>query len=252
MPERELEAQKGFLVSIVIATYNAGAYLEDCLQSIRLYAPESTEVVIMDGGSKDETISILQREAKLVLNWASEPDDGIYDALNKATRKANGRWLYFMGADDRLLPEFKTLAGQLKDPHTVYYANSLDNFGDREHVFPLLKGAFSKYRLAKFCMNHQSILYPAAVFEKYQYNLQYKISADYVLNMQVWGDAQFKKVYYPFTIVSYDMNGVSSQIKDSAFRRDKPELVKKHLGWLIYLRYRIKKYKENRRHNFEI
>jgi hypothetical protein len=64
--------------------------------------------------------------------------------------------------------------------------------------------------------------YPSAVFEKYQYDLNYKVSADYVLNMQVWGDDQFKRKFFPLTIVSYDMNGISSQNKDQVFRREKP------------------------------
>ena len=252
IPDKVPEAEDQFRISIIIATFNAGAYLADCLQSIRLYAPDRTEVVVMDGGSTDNTIDILKKEESLSLKWASEPDHGIYDALNKAIKKASGRWLYFLGADDRLLPPFAELAQELEEDNTVYYASSMDNFGDRKNVFPLLKGYFSKYRIAKFCMNHQSIIYPSAVFVKYQYELKYKVAADYVLNMKVWGDEQFNKKFFPLFIVSYDMNGFSSRTKDQALIRDKSQLVKKHLGWWVYLRYRYKKFKENRRGNYEI
>ncbi len=206
----------------------------------------------MDGGSTDNTMVIAQEFVYPNLMWNSEPDKGIYDALNKGVKKARGRWIHHLGADDRLLPEFTDLAALLKDEHTVYYANSEDYYGDRENVWPLLKGAFSKYRLAKFCMNHQCIIYPATVFKKYQYDLKYIMQADYNLNMAVWGDDLFKKKYYPFKIVRYDMTGLSSFTKDELFIKDKPALVKRHLGGWIWIRYMIKKTKENRKNNFNI
>lgn len=239
-------------LTIIIATYNAGAHLQDCLDSIRKFAPDKTEILVMDGGSSDNTVSILQHFVYPHLTWTSEPDKGIYDALNKGVKKAKGKWIHFLGADDRLLPDFPELASKLEDQYTVYYANSEDYYGKRENVWPLLKGPFSKYRLAKFCMNHQCILYPASVFKKYQYDLKYPVSADYVLNMAVWGDADFKKRYFPYKIVRYDMTGFSSFTTDEIFKADKPGLVKRYLGWWIYLRYRIKKSKENRKNNFNI
>jgi glycosyltransferase involved in cell wall biosynthesis len=239
-------------LTIIIATYNAGAHLQDCLDSIQKFAPAETEILVMDGGSSDNTHLILRHFVHPHLTWISEPDKGIYDALNKGVKKAKGKWIHFLGADDRLLPDFRELASKLEEQDTVYYANSEDYYGNRENVWPLLKGPFSKYRLAKFCMNHQCILYPAGVFKKYHYDLKYPVSADYVLNMAVWGDAHFKKRYYPYKIVRYDMTGFSSFTTDEIFKAEKPGLVKRHLGWWIYLRYRIKKSKENRKNNFNI
>jgi glycosyltransferase involved in cell wall biosynthesis len=74
-----------------------------------LCAPEKTEVIVVDGGSTDNTLDILKRENSLSLRWTSEPDLRIYDALNKGAKKASGKWIHFLGADDRLLRDSENL-----------------------------------------------------------------------------------------------------------------------------------------------
>ncbi|PSL48333.1 glycosyltransferase involved in cell wall biosynthesis [Chitinophaga niastensis] len=231
------------LISIIIATYDAGQHLRECLQSITSQAVKALEIIVVDGGSKDETISILKDATLPMLTWTSEPDKGIYDALNKGIGMARGKWIYFLGADDRLLPGFSELAAHLKDDHTVYYGNSKAYYGDAPGTLELLQGSFSNYRLAKHCMNHQSILYPATVFQKYTYNLRYKVLADYALNILLWGDNSFKKIHYPLTVVRYHMGGFSSAVKDQAFREDKLQLIRKGMGWRTYMRLRFKRLK---------
>ncbi|WP_158618314.1 glycosyltransferase family 2 protein [Chitinophaga lutea] len=232
------------LLSIIIATYNAGAELEACLASIAAQPVRNMEVWVIDGGSTDGTQHILQSLNMPKLRWISEPDEGIYDALNKGIRLARGKWLYFMGADDRLLPGFSELAIRLKEPSTVYYGNSEPFYGDQPPAMELLSGKFSPYRLAKHCMNHQAILYPAAAFQKYRYNLKYRVYADYALNIQLWGDGAFKKEFHPFTIVRYNMTGFSAASDDMAFKHDKLQLIRQHMGWGMYIRMRWKQLKK--------
>ncbi|RFM27816.1 glycosyltransferase [Deminuibacter soli] len=235
------------LVSIVIATYNAADYLQGCLQSIADLSLPGIEVVIIDGGSTDATPAIAQSFTTLRMVWQSGPDAGIYDALNKGITAASGRWLHFLGADDRLLPGFATLFAQLKQPGTVYYGSSEAWYGKGERPsYVLLGGPFSRYRLAKYCMNHQCILYPAAVFARYRYNLRYRVFADYALNIQVWGDPQFKKQFVPVKVALYNMTGFSSVCDDLLFRQDKARLIRKHMGMLVYLRFMLKRYKKKR------
>lgn len=237
----------GVMVSVVIATYNSGKHIHGCLQSIAGQRAKNIEVVIADGGSTDDTLSIVQSFPQLKISWKSEPDKGIYDALNKATSRAHGNWLHFLGSDDRLLPGFSDLVNELTDSNTIYYGNSDPHFNEGQKTFELLTGAFSPYRLAKYCMNHQSILYPAAVFKKYSYNLRYKVFGDYDLNLKLWGDDAFVKKHYPFTIALYNMRGFSSIMKDELFIKEKPMLVRKSLGLFIYLKYMLKKYKKKMR-----
>lgn len=96
-------------ISIVIATFNAAKTLERCLQSIVPQLTDATELVIVDGGSEDETLSIIKKYEQYVAYTVSEPDKGIYDAWNKGVKVAHGEWIMFIGADDILLPNALTL-----------------------------------------------------------------------------------------------------------------------------------------------
>ncbi|WP_345949395.1 glycosyltransferase family 2 protein [Mucilaginibacter sp. PAMB04274] len=237
---RTVQNQPLPLVSIIIATYNAATHLPGCLDSITAQAYPAIEVIIVDGGSTDDTIAVLQQYNAYINRWVSEPDKGIYDALNKGAGLATGKWLYFLGADDRLLTGFSAMAQQLKDEDTIYYGNT-------KAEGPLFTGEFSAYRLAKYCINHQSIFYPAKVFQKYQYSLKYRIYADYALNLQVWGDKSIKKQYVDIPVAWYNLTGFSAVANDDAFKHDKPQIIKKSMGWLMYLRFLYKRRKEQSR-----
>ncbi|MBE7176198.1 MAG: glycosyltransferase [Mucilaginibacter polytrichastri] len=232
------------LVSIIIATFNAGKYLQECLESIFSQRNGSWELLVIDGGSRDETLDILDKNRGEISYLSSEKDEGIYDALNKGAQHARGRWVYFLGADDRLLPGFSDMMNQLREENTVYYGNSQTYYTGKKPDYVVYTGRYNKYRLAKYPINHQSILYPAAVFKKYRYDLRYRIFADYALNLQVWGDAQFGRRFFPVDMVLYHMSGFSVNHDDSLFKADKPALVRKSLGRWIYLRYLYKKYKK--------
>lgn len=83
-------------ISIVIATFNAAKTLERCLQSIVPQLTDATELVIVDGGSEDETLSIIKKYEQYVAYTVSEPDKGIYDAWNKGVKVAHGEWIWRM------------------------------------------------------------------------------------------------------------------------------------------------------------
>ena len=225
------------LISIIIPSFNSADVLKDCLLSVINQPEKNIELIIMDGGSTDGTLTILKEFEKDIAVMVSEPDKGIYDAMNKGITKATGRWIYFMGADDRLLPGFSEMAKLLKDDDTIYYGNVASD-GD------MLQGAFSAYRLAKFCMNHQTIFYPAKVFKKYSYSSRYKVYADYALNLQCWGDTTIKKQHYPIKVVWYNLTGFSATTDDVIFKKEKPMLIKQNMGWLMYLRFLYKRRKE--------
>lgn len=234
------------LISIIIATYNASRYLQECLSSIARQSFKEIEIVIIDGGSTDGTLEILNGFNSFPLTLLTEKDQGIYDALNKGIRLGKGKWFHFLGSDDLLLPGFSELARELKNDSTVYYGVSEPMYREGKSSYDLITGEFSRYRLAKYCMNHQAILYPAKVFDKYEYNLRYKIYADYDLNIKVWGDRAFKRIFLPISIVQYNMSGFSAGAKDELFKKEKPELIRKSMGTLMYWRFLLKRCKKRK------
>lgn len=87
-------------VSIITAVLNGEAHLSDAIQSIRNQTYPHIEHIIVDGGSKDGTVSIIQAHADGISRWISEPDQGIYDAMNKGIRMATGTIVGTLNADD--------------------------------------------------------------------------------------------------------------------------------------------------------
>lgn len=87
------------VLTIVTVTYNSAATLRDTLRSVRDQSFRDYEHLIVDGGSTDGTIEILT-EAGETIRWISEPDRGIYDAMNKGIRLARGNWIHLLNSDD--------------------------------------------------------------------------------------------------------------------------------------------------------
>jgi hypothetical protein len=93
------------LVSIVTPTLNQGAYIEHALRSVRAQSYPNLEHLVIDGGSTDGTLEILRRAADAgTIRWISEPDRGMYDAINKGLAMASGDVLAYLNSDDAYLP----------------------------------------------------------------------------------------------------------------------------------------------------
>ena len=222
-------------ISIIIVTLNVEQYLQSCLDSISQQSYPNIEVVIMDGQSSDGTLEIIKRNPDVVTVWKSEKDTGIYHAMNKAVKLATGKWIYFLGSDDVLLDDFSKLANELKSADTIYYGSVL-----REGL--KYYGYADAYRFAKNAVCHQAIIYPATVFSKYEFDEQYRTSADYVLNMWTWKDPDYHWEFKDYILANFNHTGVSAN-KDPKLEKDMLKLVFKNFGLLIWLRFAFKKLK---------
>jgi len=235
----------GPLVSVITVTKNAENCIERAIQSVLSQSYPNLEYIILDGASTDNTVEILKKYNDKIAYWKSEPDKGVYNAMNNAVNYARGEWLLFLGADDELFPGFsEMIETYIEEKNAVYYGCSLwknQVLGER----------FTGYRLAKENFCHQSMFYPREVFERYHYDEKYVIRADYVLNMQIWADKTFRFIYKPLLIAKYAAGGLSGQLVDEAFRKDKIRLVGKYLGFKNMIRYIIKRYKYKRKNFIE-
>jgi len=92
-------------ISVITVTFNTAKLLPGLIESLRAQTDRDFEWIVVDGASTDETIHLIKSAGDVVTNWISEPDFGIYHALNKAVRMATGQYYLVMGADDRLNPD---------------------------------------------------------------------------------------------------------------------------------------------------
>lgn len=91
-------------ISIVIPSYNQGCFLEETLQSVLDQSYNSVEVIVIDGGSQDQSQEIIRKYEDKLTYWISEPDTGQSDAINKGFAQASGDIITWLGSDDLLLP----------------------------------------------------------------------------------------------------------------------------------------------------
>ena len=88
------------LISVITVCYQAAEPLEKTILSVRQQYYQPLEFIVVDGGSTDGTRDIIARHQDIITRWVSEPDRGIYDAMNKGVSMATGEWVIFMNAGD--------------------------------------------------------------------------------------------------------------------------------------------------------
>ncbi|WP_188221661.1 glycosyltransferase [Flavobacterium pokkalii] len=216
---------KNYLISIIIVTYNAEKHLGALMESLQTRINDQTEVIVIDGLSTDSTMVILHEYYKCISKVISEKDSGIYDAMNKGISMASGKYVLFLGADDRLLINLEELSMFLKDDKTIYYGDVLLSPSNK-----IYGGKFNTAKLINRNICHQSILFPKAVFEKYQYGKDFRLMEDYALNLKLWASKEFKFSYLEKTISVYSLMGLSSLNIDLDFKKDSLKLIFRYFG----------------------
>lgn len=208
------------MVSIIIATYNSGKTLEKCLDSVAHQRLHDWECIIIDGRSKDNTVGIIEdyvnRDRRF--RYISEPDKGIYDALNKGVRMARGEWLYVLGSDDWLaeygLDNLVEKAGNNTD---VVYGNIIDAYPNG--TFRVIKPKPIHYFKYFMPMSHQGVIVKLEAVKKLKgFDLRYHVMADYNMLQTLYLNGQ--RFQYVDVNVEYSgMEGLSNQI-GAKFRYD--------------------------------
>lgn len=171
--------------SIIISTYNAEEFLETCLLSIIKQKYDEKEIIIQDGGSTDRTIEIIKRFEKYVKYWESAPDEGIYDAWNKALNHCSGDWMYFIGADDKFY-DYEVLnsvaAGVNSTSSKIIYGKLIYYNPHNPNELRLFKKTWQKTKRPfrrKMAIPHQSIFHHKSLFENTKFDARFRISGDY-------------------------------------------------------------------------
>lgn len=199
--------------TIVTVCYNAEKEIKKTMESLLEQDYLNYEYIIIDGNSKDKTVSKIQELKKKYLNkkiiFISEKDKGIYDAMNKAIEIAMGEWIIFMNAGDLFYSKevLRKISKNLNDEYDVIYGNIVGS--DKRFGYKLIKPKNINMLKESMVFCHQAVFVKTLTMKKYKFDIQYKIAADYNFFYKLYR-LGYKFNYQDETIAIYDLQGISS------------------------------------------
>ncbi len=232
------------LLSLITVCYNAAEVLENTLLSAMNQTFQDFELVIIDGGSKDNTLEIAKKFSPKIGYIVSEKDSGIYDAMNKGIKAAKGKWVYFLNAGDafyspnvlsnifdkQLPANIELLYGQIEtknEPTGInYIAGKRVAIKDFYHSYPIC---------------HQATFSQKKLFNEIGYfNTKYKLAADTEWFYRVFKQLPNATLFIELPIAFYDIQG-TTYYKRMAGYREYLDFGKHHFPFYIsfknYLNY---------------
>jgi glycosyltransferase involved in cell wall biosynthesis len=204
-------------ISIIIATYNSSKTLSQCLESIASQKNSCVELIVVDGKSSDETLSIVEDFEDTVDHVISEEDEGIYDAWNKGIKASFGEWIMYLGSDDVLCHGAldKILCFVNSNPGVDYISGKVMLVDEDLNKIRVVGKPYN-WSYFKTYMNvaHVASLHNRRLYEKYgSYDLNFKICGDYEFLLRI--NKNLKAGYLDEVFAKMRVGGVSSSSFDS-------------------------------------
>lgn len=243
-------------ISIITVTFNRANVISNAIEGVLNQKYSNYEYIVVDGASTDGTVDILKEyEPKFGgrLQWISEPDDGLYDAINKGIKMATGDVVGIINSDDFFHVDntFATIAEAFEDGNTeAVYGDTRLLFSNGKEKLSSCAG-FKRwmYRIGMM-PGHQSFYIKRELFQKYgYYKLGYKIAADFELLVRFMYVNNIKVKYIPKAYFTFRMGGVSTQVSNKILLNTETVRALKENGLfacniLIWMKYffKIKKY----------
>ena len=251
-------------ISLITACYNSAATIGTAIESVLSQKGVDVEYIVVDGGSKDGTLEVVKeyaaRPASLVIKFISERDRGMYDAINKGIKMATGDVVGILNADDVLASD-ETLAHNAglfsRVEHVDCVYADIRFVKEGETVEAVRKAETVRYCSAKrwrpwmfrfaAMVPHPSFYVRRECFERLGgYSLDYRICADFELELRYLYLAELKAAYLPECVVVMRMGGASTAGWRSNVEINREDLraLRSHGIWsclpLIYLKYLFK------------
>lgn len=211
-------------ISIITVTFNRAHIIRDCIEGVLKQAYKDYEYIIVDGASKDNTIEILKEyEPKFEgrMRWISEPDKGLYDAINKGFKMAKGDVVGIINSDDffHRTDTFDIIASAFndKDVDAIYADDRVVSEANLSKELRVTRAGYFRtwmYRIG-LMPGHQTFYAKRELFEKYgYYKLGYKIAADFELMLRFMYVNKVRAKYVPEVLMTFRIGGVSTQLSN--------------------------------------
>ena len=223
--------------SVITVCYNAQATLEDTIQSVIAQTYHHVEYIIVDGASKDRTLSIINRYRDRITTVVSEPDKGLYDAMNKGLRLATGDYVCFLNAgdsfheDDTLQQMVHTLRELTELPDVLYGETALV---DAEGHIVRMRRLQAPEHLTWHSFRQGMLVCHQAFFAKRTlaepYDLRYRFSADFDWCIRIMKKSKVLHNTH-LTLIDYLEEGMTTR-NHKASLHERFRIMAKHYGWL--------------------
>lgn len=226
-------------ITVITITFNEVQALKKTIDSVVHQDYKNKEFIIIDGGSKDESLEIIKSNKPYIKKYISQPDNGIYDAMNKGIDLATGDYIIFMNSGD-LFYDYTTISRVFSNTTNkdVIYGNTLWNFNGNNRLIKASSLANLSFELP---FNHQSVFVKTTLMKKYKFNNKYKFLADFeFFNKLYKNDSSFK--YVDLVISRCDGHGVSNCPENlSKLNKERTLIIGKGLNFLFVTKTMLKR-----------
>ena len=203
------------LISIITVVYNGEKYLQQTIDSVKNQSYKTIEYIIVDGGSTDKTIDIIKKNRNIVSQWISEPDKGLYDAMNKGIKMAKGELIGMINSDDwyELDAVQNVVSAYLLNPNKSIF------HGDINHIMEDNTSILKKHNSSTFLFkyygmmyNHPSMFVRNETYKKHQYNIDLQSLSDYQFTLEIFYTGKNELYYIEEVISNFRLGGISAKV----------------------------------------
>ena len=215
-------------VTVITVCRNHAKGLEKTIQSVESQTWQEKEFLVIDGASTDGTMEVIRQHEGSITQWISEPDLGIYDAMNKGVRLAQGQWIIFMNTGDTFASA-DTLQRVFQEPQEadVIYGDVIKG----ENV----KKAEAPHNAHRMFFCHQSAFVRTSCLKAFPFDTSHRMSADFKQIKQLYlAGKNFKQLDFP--IAEFDTLGISNTSRSKGLR-DNISVIREVDSWKDLLKF---------------
>jgi glycosyltransferase involved in cell wall biosynthesis len=232
MKYNEMKFMNNPLISIITVVYNGASTLEQTILSVINQTYKNIEYIIIDGGSTDGTVDIIKKYENKLAYWVSEPDNGIYYAMNKGIERATGELIGIINSDDWYeLDAIDNIVSHYSDSHTILYGLIKNYYPNGEFFVNTISSGMIEQGLM---LSHPTCFVPKILYDNMRlFDTKYKSCADFDFILRVKSN-NVNFFLVERIIANYRFGGFSS-CQRNMIETIKYNRVKKLIGFKEYL-----------------
>lgn len=203
------------LISIITVVYNGAKTLEQTIQGVLNQSYKNIEYIIIDGGSTDGTIDIIKRYEKDISFWISEPDKGLYDAMNKGISYANGELVGMVNSDDWYelnAVERVVEVYQANPKKRIFHGDMFVIDSDNNKKLHKFNPSVFKLKYYGATYNHPTFFVSKFEYEEHIYNISLRSVADIQFTLEAFLNNRKKFQYIDKPLSNFRLNGISGSL----------------------------------------